>query len=233
MNINLLESLTILALDDEKGKFYNNLVYYTYSLIGAIFLEMALQKQIVLENKKVKLINSKKTGNGIFDEVLEEIQKSKKERSVKHWIMKLHQYKSSKIKKQTLKQLVEQNILREEEKKILGLFKQKRYFLQKRNVKDDLKRRLENLLTYSSKMNAKDLMILSLVNLAQLNKEVFGKEKAKTNEKRIKELTTQENITSILSDTIDVIQEEIMAATTIAILAASTSITTTSVAVNS
>lgn len=233
MNINLLEALTLFALNSEKGKFYNNLAYYTYSLIGAVFLELAIQKRIALDNKKVRVLNSERTGDAIFDDVLEKIQKSKREKSIKHWIMKLHQYSSSKIKKQTLKALVRKNILREEEKVILGIFKQKRYFLKKNSIKDNLKKRLDKLLTYSSKGDGNDLMLLSLVHTAQLTKIVFGKEKAKTYQNKIEKLTSEENVSNTLSKTIDAIQEEILAATTVAILAAATTITTTSVATNS
>ena len=53
IELNLIDQLTLLALDDEKGTFVAESNAYSYALAGALIMELALQGRIELAEKKV------------------------------------------------------------------------------------------------------------------------------------------------------------------------------------
>ncbi len=74
MQLRLAEELLLIALDDEKGTIISSAyLAIGYGLAGAILMEMAENKKIEIEGKKIKLVNPGLTGDFVIDRAVEMI----------------------------------------------------------------------------------------------------------------------------------------------------------------
>lgn len=97
MNLNLIDQLTLLALDDKKGTFIADSTSYSYAIAGAVIMELALEERIDLSGEKVIVKDTSKTGDTIIDTHFELIIGSVKERKVRSWVDRIGN-KADKIK---------------------------------------------------------------------------------------------------------------------------------------
>ena len=129
MELNLIDQLTLLALDDKKGTFVTDSTAYSYALAGALIMELALEQRIDLIDEKVIIKDSTKIDDHIIDNYFKTIKESSKERTVKSWVERLGN-DANKIKKETLHKLISKRILERKEDKILWIFSYNKYPMQ-------------------------------------------------------------------------------------------------------
>ena len=69
MKLSLINQLTLLSLDDENRSFIADSISYSYSLAGAISLELSLHNRIEVIHKNKVLVKDKiNTGDSLLDE---------------------------------------------------------------------------------------------------------------------------------------------------------------------
>lgn len=221
MNLNLIDQLTLLALNDEKGSFVAEYMSFGYALAGAVILELSLQDKIEIRDKKIELKSSKTCGDILLDYFLDKIRNSKKKRSIQSWV-EIMGDKESYIKEETVNKLIEGNILTRKEEKILWVFSNDKFPTQNAKPENELKKRLNTILTNSQDILPKEAMLISLVDMCELNKEVFGKEGAKKYKKQIKEIIENAQLSSEVGKAVKEIHDALMIAVMVVITAATT-----------
>ncbi|MDW7690403.1 GPP34 family phosphoprotein [Flammeovirgaceae bacterium SG7u.111] len=210
MELNLIDKLTLLALDDEKGTLVADSTTFPYALASTIILELALRNRIEINGKKVKVLNSSPTGDVDIDFYFEKISSSRKERSIKHWVQEFGN-KATKIKKASIEKMVKERILFEEEGKILWVFKYNKYPTQDPAPEVDLRNKLSQIIVGKAEPNLEEVMLLSLVATCELVKEVFGKDNAKAIKEKIIDLAQNSPSAKSMHKAIKAIHEELMA----------------------
>jgi hypothetical protein len=225
MELNLIDQLTLLAIDDEKGTFLAGSTQYSYAIAGAVIMELALRERIDLAGEKVVVKNKEKTGDNVIDRYFELILKSEKEKKVKSWVQLLGR-KASKIKHETIDKLVDDRILTKEENKILWVFTYNKYPAQNSRPENLLRSRLYDIIVHSHRPELKEIMLLNLIQSCNLQKEVFGKEQAKTFKRKIKTINEYDDLAGAVNKSVKEICEAINAM--LVIMVAATVVTTSS-----
>jgi len=223
LELTLIDQLTLLALDDEKGTFVAESNAYSYALAGALIMELALQGRIDLSAKKVLIKDRNKTNDKVIDRYFDLILESAKERTLKSWIRSIGE-KASKIKLDTVDKLIDNRILSKREDKILWVFTYNKYPMENPRPENKLRKRLYDVVVNGHRPELKDIMILNLIQSCGLGKEVFGKEQVKTFKKKIETINQYDQMSGAISKTVKEINDEIAAV--LVIIIASTVVTT-------
>ncbi len=220
MNLNLADKLLLLALDDEKGTFNADSLTFNYGIAGAIIYELIKDNSIEISNKKIKVSNARNHTDAALDYCLSKIRESKKERSIKRWIDYFGN-RGSRIRKIILEKLIKKGILAEKESTFLWIFPNNKY--PSKNIKPEnrFKSRLKDIVILFHEPEVDEVMLISLVDSCNLNKEVYGKRISKDQKKRIKEVINSEKFAN---DTHNVLREihETIVASIVVLMAAST-----------
>lgn len=225
MELNLIDQLTLLALDDDKGTLLADSTSYSYAIAGALVMELALDERIDLSGEKVVLKDKTKTNDKIVDTYFEAIIESKKERKINYWVEKFGN-KADKIKRDTIDKLIDNRILEKKEDKILWIFSYSKYPAQNSRPENQLRKRLYDIIVNSHRPELKEIMLLNLIESCSLGKEVFGKEQVKTFKKRLKSINEYDHLGDSISKSVKEICEAINA---MLIIMIATSVATTTV----
>ncbi len=217
MELNLIDQLTLLALDDKKGTFLAESTSYSYAIAGAIIMELALEERIDLSGDKVVLKDKTKTGDKIIDTYFDIIIQSEKERKIKSWVERIGN-KASKIKRDTIDKLIDNRILEKKEQKFLWVFSYNKYPTQNPRPENHLRNRLYDIIVNSHRPELKEIMLLNLIESCSLGKEVFGKEKAKTFKNKIKTINEYDHLGDSVSKSVKEICDAINAAMLVIII---------------
>lgn len=223
MELNLIDQLTLLALDDKKGTFVTDSTAYSYALAGALIMELALEERIDLSGEKVVVKDKTKTGDKIIDTYFNLIIESEKERKVRSWVDRIGN-KANKIKHDTIEKLIDSRILEKKEDKILWIFSYNKYPAQNPRPENQLRNRLYDIVVNSHRPELKEIMLLNLVESCSLGKEVFGKEKARVFKKKMKVINQYDHLASEVNKSVKEICDAINAMLVIII---ASSVTTT------
>ncbi|NIM10803.1 MAG: hypothetical protein GTO45_02350 [Candidatus Aminicenantes bacterium] len=224
MELRLAEELLLIALDDEKGTIISSAsLAIGYGLAGAILMEMAENKKIEMDGKKLKLVNPGLTGDFVIDRVVEMISKSKKDRTLQHWVSQIG-YKIKDIKEKLLEDLINKVILEKKEGKVLWIFTTKKYPTRYDKPENLVRKRIIDIVMNQGEADSRSLMLISLIEACELTKEVFrDKEEYKIAKKRIKELAAGDMVNKAIHEAVQAIQAAIMAS--VAAAAASAAVT--------
>nr|WP_320118971.1 GPP34 family phosphoprotein [uncultured Marinifilum sp.] len=209
MKLNLVDQLTLLALDDEKGSFVADSMSFGYGLAGAVILELSLQEMIEVHEKKLRLTSDQSCKDELLDYFLEIIRKEKKEKDIQEWVEVIGAEETY-IKENTVEKLIGAGILLKKEEKFLWVFSNDKYPTQNVKPENELRKALIDILTDQREVNLHDMMLFSLIDMCELNTEVFGKEKAKKYENKIKNIVESEQLSSSLTQAIKEIHEVLM-----------------------
>jgi Golgi phosphoprotein 3 len=211
--LKLSEELLLLALKDKKGTLVSSAsMALPYGLAGAALMELTLRGRLRLKDGKFAVNNPTPTGDDLLDEALTRIRSSKKERKSKYWVSKLSGIK--KMKNRLLDRLVDQGILRREERRILRVIPSKRYPTVYSGPEMKLRERIRSVVLEGKKPDERTMIIISLLYACKLVNEVFEKDERKKAKERIKEISKGDAVGKAVSDTVAGIQAAVMVAIT-------------------
>jgi len=225
MNLTLTDKLILLALDDEKGTFVNFTQGFGYALAGAILMELNLKDKIEIKEKKILVKRSEREEDMLLETYYSLMRESAKVRKIDYWIDKLGCRESAIIKLVT-ERLVQNGILTLEEKKFLWIFSLKKYPTKNPKPEFKVRKQLINIIERGQEADLEELMLISLVDACNLNKEVYGKKKAKAYKDKIKAVIEKSKSNAAINATIKEVHDAIMTAI---VLMITTSVVTTSV----
>ncbi|MFW5705497.1 MAG: GOLPH3/VPS74 family protein [Bacteroidota bacterium] len=205
--LTLKEKYVLLAWHPEKGKPPALSGYHSYGIAGAAMLELAELNKIKVEDKKVILSDTKKTGDEALDIIIERLARAGRNKRISTWISKFAQsgaYK--KIKNIILDGLVEKRYLKKEEATALLFFKYDKYPARdtrlRKSMIDDiqkvvLKRQLGTRDTY---------LLIGLAGATRISGTFFERVERSKARKRIKEIMKSNDIAKALNGTVAAVQ---------------------------
>lgn len=200
MDLNLAEELLLLALDTDTGELILPVTTsIPYGISGAILLELFNRDKIVLENNLVIVKNLDKLYDKILNEVLELFKKEKESKDLKYWVKKIIIEFPDLIEK-VINNLVDKNILKKEEKKILWIIPVETYPINDPLPTVNTRLRIRQIVLEDLQPNGKDLALLSLIKATNLIDELFLKDERKQAENIINDLIKNEEIGKVIKD---------------------------------
>ena len=220
MDISLKEKLLLLSISNKTGWPYAN--NFTYSLAGAIILELVESKKLILSENRLIVRNSKHTGDKILDDVILRIRKKDKKLKIKRWVSKIG-LSPRKYKKEIINQLISKKILEKNTSRFLGIIPITRYPLINHKIKEEIIENLKDLI--NGKNDDEELKILlCLVGALNIYGRLFkDKVTRKMARKKAKEIKSSSEIGKAVDQTI----REVNAAVIAAVVSASALTSTT------
>ncbi len=221
MELTLKQKFVIIAYDSVKG---TNLAsnYIGYGIGGAILLELAGLKKINIEDNKIKLLDSHKTGDQLLDETIGLLSKSSRPMKVKALISKI-QARPKHFKRPIVEGLVEKRYLREIRKKFL-IFPYRRYPSANLSYHKDLVEYIRRLVLRNDGADPDIAMLTGLAGACKFSPKFFKtREERKKAKVRIKEIVKDSQIDKAIDETIKAVQAAVLiSVTTTAVFSAST-----------
>lgn len=224
MELSLTEQFTLIALNDEKGRFVSDTTYLDNGLAGATLLELGLMDRITWKNKIIRVIDESSTGNEILDQALQAISSSKP-KSVSHWVGVLNA-NAGDIKSATLRSLRKKGIIEKHEDKMLWIFSYNRYPTKNEQPENKIRETLHDIVVGARNPGEKDIMLLGLIDVCQLTNEAFREKDVRKKAKSwFKSNKTNKEVQEAMASSIEALQAAIMAATLAAVVASTTAAT--------
>ena len=199
-SIPLTQKLYLLGIHPEKG----GLISASYSvmniiLIGALFLELFLNKHIRFDDKKVVFLNDKTTDR-LHRFLLEKIKQKQDPVKISTWISKLH-FSQKYIRSEVQKGLVDRRIIKMEPHQFL-FFKWKKSKIINKQPLFNLISEIENQI-FKGTENEEEIMLLSMLKPAGLIKRIFPeKEKRNRAVEKLKNLMVENQVSVAVSEAI-------------------------------
>lgn len=221
MGLNLVEGFLLLALDNNKGKFLTDSLAINHGLAGATLMKFTILDRVKVEGKKVQVIDHSPTGKDYLDKIMQYIDSSSKQRKVRYWVHRIAS-KWKTLKYELLNSLTDRGILKRQRKKFLGLFPYSVYPTVNPQPEDELRDKLLKIVENEKEIDAKSLMLFSLMEATKLTRVLFSsKEEYKKGRRKIKELTREFEINPLIHRTIKEVCSVVITASTSATVRAS------------
>ena len=212
MSLDLLEEYLLIALDDSKGQFVIDSTHLHYGLAGAILLELALREKVSIQGDYVRVNDSATVTEMALNKALEYLTEKAKSTKVKD-VITVFANQAGEFKQDVLQRLINKGILKKEEVKILWIIPNNKYPTSNLSPENKVRERLKAVMLDGAKSEARDIMLLSLIDVSDLTKEAFrDKEDYKKVKKKIKEVTQDIQISGAINKSIREIQAAIMIA---------------------
>ena len=192
MDITIKEKFVLLCYHPRKG---HNLIpaYIGYGIAGAMIFELAAMKKIKITDKRINLLDNKKTGG---------VSRPYKVKTV---IGKLR-WKTGKLKRSILSELVRKRYLREERKRFL-IFRYKRYPVANYSFRKNLLENIRRLVLRNIDSEEDIPLLAGLSGACRLSPRFFkGKEEKKLAGKRIKEIVRENQVDKVIEETIRAVE---------------------------
>ncbi|MFA7326230.1 MAG: GPP34 family phosphoprotein [Candidatus Kapaibacterium sp.] len=194
MELSILEKITLIALDDDTGKWVTDSMRLNYALAGGVLLQLTQKKKIELVDNKVNILDNSPTDNFLMNDALTLIEEITNKKAV-NVVYKLARL-TRKLKDGIVIDLMSKGILKEQEGKVMWLFPTTHYPMVDSTLENRVKAELIDIVDNNhSAQNEDNLFLLSVLLNCNLEKEVFGnKANKKKITKRIEELTAENSV---------------------------------------
>jgi len=186
--LSFAEEIFLLALNDHEGSIKPLPVSaLEYALPGALLMELAFLNRIDIDLQSLRVVDRQPTGNALLDDVLRQIERKSDAQPISFWLAFLAG-QAKQIQEQVLAQLTAKGILKMEDKKILWVFKTRRYpMIDNREIKE-VKTRLRELILGEEIPDPREAVLISLAHACRLFDDLFSEEEYARVQPRIKAL---------------------------------------------
>jgi golgi phosphoprotein 3 len=188
------EEMLLFALDDKEGVIKplpQSALKYT--LAGAVLMDLALHNRIDTDLQHLRVVNTAPTGDVILDGTLKMIESEKETHAITHWLNQLVA-RSKDLQDQILYRLIDKGILKLENRRILWVFDVRRYPMQDNREVKEVKTRLHDIVVNEEIPEARDVVLISLINACSLLDEIFTEEELEKYRQRIEMLSKMDLI---------------------------------------
>ncbi len=202
VKLTLAEEVYLLALDNTRGVIKPVPGYaLDYALAAAMLMELSLCDKIDTDLKTLKVVSSDPTGEPLLDYTLLELRREMEPKPTAFWLGRLTTEKNH-IEKKILAQLVRKGILKQEDRRILWVFKSHRYPLMDDREVKEVRMRLRELILSDEIPDAREIVLISLGNACRLLDELFTTEEKERVRSRISSLARLDLIGGELANSI-------------------------------
>lgn len=166
--LSLAEEIYLLALDDTLGLIKPlPTAALDYALAAALLMELALRDRIDTDLTTLKVTSVMPLGDPLLDDTLQELLQQPEPQPTSFWLERLAE-RSQRIEERTLARLIEKGILKQENRRVLWVFKVRRYpLLDDREVKE-VRTRLRELILGDAIPDPRDAVLISLGSACRL-----------------------------------------------------------------
>jgi hypothetical protein len=186
--LSFAEEIFLLALDDREGSIKPLPVSaLEYALPGGLLMELAFLNKIDVDLKSLQVVNTDPTGNPLFDNIMRQIKAKSDPQPVSYWLS-FFAGQANQIQELILAQLVARGILKVEDKKILWVFKTRRYPMIDNHEIREVTARLRELILSDEIPDPREAVLVSLVDACRLFDDLFSAEEYERLQPRIKAL---------------------------------------------
>ena len=218
--LSFAEEIILLSLDDKKGNFLPmSLMSFESALAGAILMELALNNKIDTDLEHLILIDDSETGDPIYDEIINLIKQYPDSKNALYWVKEIRN-KYTNLREVLTQRLVENGILEEKKKKVLGLFPQKRYPVLNNTEEISVKNRIRQIVLSDEIPEPRDIVIISLTKSCGLVDQIFSSQEIKKASERIYQISKMDLIGQSVSKAINELQAMINSAISFGVIRA-------------
>ena len=200
------EEIVLLALDDKTGaQLPLPVTALGYGLAGAVLADLAVAGKIDTDAKQLTVLDSSPTGDPLLDPWLELIAADKTVHPVAYWLQVLFD-RAREIEQPALDRLIERDILKRQDKKILWVIGLRRYPTVDGHERTEVRTRLGQLILGDDLPDPRDAILISLLRGCRLTDRIFEGPEFAAREQRLATLAKM-----------DLVGREVASATTEAI----------------
>ena len=198
--IPLSQKLYLLGIHPEKGGLISaSYSAMNYNLIGALFLELFLNKNISFDEKKVVLQNDK-TSDQLHRFILDKIKQKQQSVKMSVWLRKM-QFSQKYIRKEVQQGLIDKRIISMEPHQFL-FFRWSNSKILNMQLVYHLISEIDNQI-FKGTENEEEIMLLSMLKPAGLLKRIFPeKEKRKQAIERLNKMMLDNQVSVAVSEAI-------------------------------
>jgi hypothetical protein len=220
--LTLHEEVLLLTLRDKEGVAHMGLPYQ-FVLGGALTAELLLNGRIAVEEEKrkkfVKLVSKERFDDPVLDECLEKLETAKRWVTLQTWITRFAQIKQ--LKHRIAQRLCERGVLKMSEDKVLLLFTRKIYPERDPKPEREIVARLKQaIFTYTTEIDPRTVVLISLTNRSGVLAKVFDKKKLKGRKRRLEQITKGNVLGEATREVIQAVQAAVMISTVATTVAA-------------
>jgi len=196
----LPEDFIILILQPEKGRLMAQGNALAQSVAVAALTGLLLKGKISLEKGKVFVRKPAFNGDVTEDTIIRKISSRRKPGKFRYWTGKLF-FRGDRLLKETLKGLVQKNILYEREHRVLNIFPYRTYFLHKKKIREDLLLQLQTVIYEDDLPDMRQAVLLQLLASCNLGRIVVRKkEDIRIFRKKVKAFRKDERIAGVFPE---------------------------------
>jgi golgi phosphoprotein 3 len=211
MKLNTAEKFLILAHHPEKGRFVINGLQLSYGIVGALLLEMSLEKIVSVQDNRLVYSSAGIEKDPVISELSATIRQSEKSRRKRFWISKFAR-KSRRYKWTILGQLTDKRLIRIENKKFLGLIPYKKSYIIDSSIRTELIRTARNNVLNRKDLNEENVVVLGLIVACNMHRIISSDhQELKKIRKELKEIIKESPIAGVLAETIKQVRTAIIA----------------------
>ena len=197
--LSLLEEFVLLAVDEQTGRLEAPHEFgLGYALVGAVFFDLALARQIDTDTEEIRILADGASGNPIWDRVLAEMRGRPDVNTVRDWIEAMFR-RNDDLEGEALAGLIQAGILRREKTRRLWFIEVERFLLVDGSAQKRLKERLAEAILGDRIPDPRDIMLVSLAQLSGLLRCVLGEPDVQARHARIAMLSNLETISRKVS----------------------------------
>lgn len=218
-SLSLSEKIYLLAVHPQKGGIiFAAAQKLDFALLGALILELLLDRKIEIENKRIKVLTTK-TNDPIKGYLMEKMSKAKRTQKITTWISKFRM-SVKRIRRHIKTSLVQKRMLRLEEKQFL-FFRWKKPVVLNKQAVYKLQSEIEKQI-FQGTDNEENLMLLALLKPSGLLKQIIpAKDKRKAAERKLKQLMAGNQVSEAVSSAIAAAQAVAASVAVTSVVAAS------------
>lgn len=194
-----VEELILLALDEESGRLTGSREQRRYAVAGAVLMDLALEARIELGGKRFHVIDRTPTGISYLDEILGAIVGRPEVRGISGWLTRIG-HRSARIEEAAVERLVEQQLVRCQERRVLGLFPSYCHPTTDGRAERRLKRRLVDALFGDDALSRRDAALVAMVDAAGLLEAVLSRKEAHRASARTAEARRSSGVGAVMQE---------------------------------
>lgn len=193
-DLSLQEQVLLLCLDDKTGKFDE--VWVDYALDAAAFVELMLMGRVRLNDEDGRIAaieDASPTGDALLDIPLTRLAETENPGPLDEWIGEFYRGKPS-ARQALTERLVEKNILKKEEGRILWIFPQTRYPTQMPEPEQALREQIRAAVAGGAPVDRRLAALISLLRGSDALDRLFTEAERQQYAGRIRQISESDPV---------------------------------------
>ncbi|MCF6525559.1 GPP34 family phosphoprotein [Streptomyces sp. JJ36] len=197
-HVTLGEELVLLSLDDDSGAGRDE-SSVAWAVAGAVLVELALAGRTEVRDDAVVVTDRSPVGVGYLDAELARLA----EREEPPAVRKVLEQARKEAPEGATRTLVERGLVRDESRKVLGLFPVRRFPEAEGSVETEVRRRLDAVVRHGAEPDGRTAALVALLHGARLQRLAFGSADRRRVQERMKEIAEGQGVPAAVRKAVD------------------------------